>query len=429
MHQERRLGLGLSGGGYRAAAFHLGTLRKLHALGILEKIDVLSTISGGSIAGVYYLLHKDDFEAFDKSFCACLTQSVIRRILVSWRMGITLLIAIGLVWGAGKLGGFLGGTVALLLLLMLITLFHFTFIPLNQLKIKAYRRLFFGDKCLKDLPDTPEIAINATNLDTGTLWTYSKRKMGDSSYDYRKDGGQPVRFKCYDFPLASAVGSSTAVPAFFAPLTIDKRFYSVPEDAARVRPSLSDGGIYDNQGIHKLSQDGSSYRCDIIICSDGSEPFRFSFRGINAYQVLYRANDIMMRKIKSMQFIRDVYGQKGEIAYFSLDWQYENCISGFVEAIVSGKICNSTLDYHNLPKQMQQNPQQFKKELATIMKAKIGFEKLVTIGLPIEEIREISRIKTGLSAFSEARIEQLARHAGCLTEIQVRLYCPTLLEP
>ncbi|MBP6024521.1 patatin-like phospholipase family protein, partial [Ferruginibacter sp.] len=49
-----RLGLALSGGGYRATAFHLGTLNKLHEMEILQQADVISTISGGSITGAYY---------------------------------------------------------------------------------------------------------------------------------------------------------------------------------------------------------------------------------------------------------------------------------------------------------------------------------------------------------------------------------------
>src|ERR671921_930166 len=39
----------LSGGGFRAALFHLGALRRLNELGILSQVDVISSVSGGSI--------------------------------------------------------------------------------------------------------------------------------------------------------------------------------------------------------------------------------------------------------------------------------------------------------------------------------------------------------------------------------------------
>ena len=57
----KKIGLALSGGGYRAAAYHIGTLRALRKLGILDNVDVISSISGGSIIAAYYALHKDEF--------------------------------------------------------------------------------------------------------------------------------------------------------------------------------------------------------------------------------------------------------------------------------------------------------------------------------------------------------------------------------
>ena len=72
----KRIGLALSGGGYRAAAYHLGTLRALHKMGLLEKVDVISSVSGGSIIAAFYLLHKDEpFEQIEQSFRKCLAHS------------------------------------------------------------------------------------------------------------------------------------------------------------------------------------------------------------------------------------------------------------------------------------------------------------------------------------------------------------------
>jgi NTE family protein len=54
------IGLALSGGGSRAMAFHLGCLRALEDLGILPKVGVMSTISGGSVVGAYYAYTPDN---------------------------------------------------------------------------------------------------------------------------------------------------------------------------------------------------------------------------------------------------------------------------------------------------------------------------------------------------------------------------------
>ena len=43
------VGLCLSGGGYRAALFHLGALRRLDELGVLAQVRTISAVSGGAI--------------------------------------------------------------------------------------------------------------------------------------------------------------------------------------------------------------------------------------------------------------------------------------------------------------------------------------------------------------------------------------------
>lgn len=48
---EGLLGLSLSGGGIRSAVFNLGVLQGLESLGLLKRVDVLSTVSGGGYIG------------------------------------------------------------------------------------------------------------------------------------------------------------------------------------------------------------------------------------------------------------------------------------------------------------------------------------------------------------------------------------------
>ena len=49
-----KIGLCLSVGGSRATAFHLGCLRALHDRGILQRVSVLSSVSGGSSVSAIY---------------------------------------------------------------------------------------------------------------------------------------------------------------------------------------------------------------------------------------------------------------------------------------------------------------------------------------------------------------------------------------
>jgi hypothetical protein len=51
--EDRLVGLAFSGGGIRSATFGLGVLESLHKCGLLRKVDLLSTVSGGGYIGAW----------------------------------------------------------------------------------------------------------------------------------------------------------------------------------------------------------------------------------------------------------------------------------------------------------------------------------------------------------------------------------------
>lgn len=51
-----KVGLGLSGGGFRASLYHIGVLARLAEVDLLRHVEVLSCVSGGSIVGAHYYL-------------------------------------------------------------------------------------------------------------------------------------------------------------------------------------------------------------------------------------------------------------------------------------------------------------------------------------------------------------------------------------
>ena len=70
--ENLNIGISFSGGGYRAATFHLGTLSFLNSIivgnghTLLDCISVMSTVSGGTITGLKYMLalaQKQDINA------------------------------------------------------------------------------------------------------------------------------------------------------------------------------------------------------------------------------------------------------------------------------------------------------------------------------------------------------------------------------
>jgi len=432
--KSNNLGLALSGGGYRAAAFHLGTFRKLKEFGILDQIDVISTISGGSIAGAFYCLNKDNFQSFDDQLVKALQKSTIKRIVFSWPILLHLLILIfvlilyfglcfnlnfwiidfGLCFESNNWYKLFS-----LIYVIIFLFFHFKFISLTKLKIKAYNNIFFKDKMLCCLPDRPELVMNATNLSTGTLFSFSKRKSSDSSYEYHIPSGKSIAFNCVDMPIAKVVASSTCVPFAFDPVKIENKYFVNAEHIDLVSPRLIDGGIYDNQGIHKLTQKNSSYFSANIIVSDGSQPFEFSFYGNNIGSVFYRSVDLMMRRIKTMQFIRDVYSDKTNVAYYSLNFGYTGMVNGFVDAVLNRNLTKDVLDFHGYQSGQIIDPE--------CVKAKIGFYSIIENGLLDSEIIEISKIGTNLTAIKTEQLNLLSRHASVLTDISIRLYLPHLI--
>jgi NTE family protein len=112
----------------------------------------------------------------------------------------------------------------------------------------AYRRMLFGRATLQDLPGRPEFVINATNLETGTLWRFSRACMADYQV------GQIDRPK---LSLASAVAASSAFPPFLSPYKLRVKaddFSKVTTDDRSLLSniSLTDGGVYDNLGLETV---------------------------------------------------------------------------------------------------------------------------------------------------------------------------------
>ncbi|MDP6634308.1 MAG: patatin-like phospholipase family protein, partial [Phycisphaerae bacterium] len=114
------------------------------------------------------------------------------------------------------------------------------------------KHLFKG-KSLQDLPTDqagPRFVINATNVQTGVLWRFSRPYMADYLV------GQIMN---PDVPLAQAVAASSAFPPLLSPVILKVN----PEEfepstlgpfgekggAFTRRIVLTDGGVYDNLGL------------------------------------------------------------------------------------------------------------------------------------------------------------------------------------
>jgi NTE family protein len=228
------IGLCLSGGGYRAMVFHVGALWRLLETGMLQRLSRISSVSGGSIAAATLALAWPDL-AGAEGRDAFLTKVV------------------------EPLRGLAGETIDADAIILGIAL------PgrISDRIAAAYKSCLFGDATLQALPDAPRFVINATNVQSGALWRFSKPYMADWRV------GMVERAK---IPLAQAVAASSAFPPMLSPveMRLDPKDFTPGSGQDLQRPPftsrviLSDGGVYDNLGLETVWK-----RCRTVLVSDG----------------------------------------------------------------------------------------------------------------------------------------------------------------
>lgn len=114
------------------------------------------------------------------------------------------------------------------------------------------------------------------------------------------------------------------------------------------------------------------------------------------------------------------YVSKKEIAYISLGWDLDKCITGFIQNLRDGKIISSVIEAHCIDVTDTD---------ATIIKhlmSKINYDEIVKQELGIESVRLARNVSTNLTGLSYEKIKALSNHAALQTELQVKLYCPSL---
>lgn len=252
---EVRIGLALSGGGSRAIAFHLGCLRALHDLGILSRVTLLSTVSGGSVIGGLYGAFDEPFDEFEKRVRTMLKRGLVGAILNAALTTPEGIKALGCLLLTGALD-LLNLAVRLIAWLPMRLLPADTrrrwsaFLPRFTLRRAAnlttvFRRALdrsqFAGRTLKVLgEDKPNLIINAAELRTGSAFYFSPAESG--SWRLGKLAKPDLRY-------ADAVAASAAYPLFLPALDLAWPFNKRDGSRRVERVLLSDGGIYDNLGL------------------------------------------------------------------------------------------------------------------------------------------------------------------------------------
>lgn len=218
------IGLCMSGGGFRAMLFHLGALWRLNELGYLPKLDRISSVSGGSITAGLLGLKWSSLSFSSTGVADNFHDLVVEPIRNFGSKTVDMWAILGGILGPGSIGDWVA---------------------------KSYSRHLFSTSSLQDLPERPRFVINATNLQSGVLWRFSKPYMRD----YRVG-----EVKAPTVKLAVAVAASSAFPPVLSPVKLrlnSGAFTPATGIDLQMEPyttnvELTDGGVYDNLGLESV---------------------------------------------------------------------------------------------------------------------------------------------------------------------------------
>jgi len=226
----KKIGLALSGGGFRATLFHLGLIRFLRDAGLLTQVTHITSVSGGSIMAAHLVLNwsrytgsESDFDEAAKELLTFTQLDIRNRILRRFPLA------------------------------MLLAIVRRFFSKSNRKLTRAglledhYQKLLYGDVSLFELPKTPKLHVLSTNLSEGCLCSFYR----DGLLMGRRGEDQRFHLAHIHTGLATvpmAVAASSAFPGFFPPLELSSREVGVTGGEFG-KQSYTDGGVYDNLGV------------------------------------------------------------------------------------------------------------------------------------------------------------------------------------
>ena len=248
-----KIGLALSGGGSRAIAFHLGCLRALHDRGILDKVAVLSGVSGGSVIAALYAYSDEPFEAFEHRVEAALSRGMVlgiaRETFLSFELPkiVVATVLSGMAAILSRTLQLIGWFLSLVRLrakwLDVIVEKILDIAPRFSSRTTAFERhlvrRYFGNLRMDAVGRRGlSVVINAAELRTESAFRYGSVESGCWRFG-----------KLTDTPsVATAVAASAAFPAFLPALDQYLIFTNRGIDSKH-RVIITDGGVYDNLGV------------------------------------------------------------------------------------------------------------------------------------------------------------------------------------
>jgi NTE family protein len=267
--QSLKIGVALSGGGIRAAIFHLGVFKYLAEKGLMGQIARISSVSGASLCVALIFAKNGNKWPSDKEYLEKVLPQIEKTILNNN-------IQSGAIW-------------------KLVLSFFTRWGDKAALIAKVMRDKWQITGSLQDLPDTPRWEINCTTFETGKNFRFAKQKMGDYKIGYVE---RP------NVPIADAAAASAGFPILIGPLKLATNKYQWSKRPDESAYYLWDGGVYDNMGIEALYKPGKGLEADInfLIVSNASGSSGYVHRNAASSPAnLKRLLDIAMDQVAALR--------------------------------------------------------------------------------------------------------------------------------
>lgn len=322
----KKIGLALSGGGFRAAVYHMGVLARLADENLLEEVEAISSVSGGSWGtGLVFAVNNFVWPTSSQYFETVVPKA--RKHLTTQNLQ------------ANLINGVIEG---------ILTLDWKIIYSRATLLSHLLKRRWGITKNLRDLPDSPQWIINSTSYESSEAWFFSKNAVGDRRFGYTRDTDK--------IHLSEALAASGAFPGLIGALSfptkklhwedqspefpdrLPKVFQSSGEHFDRADiPTLHlwDGGVYDNNGVgvfYNFESDSWDRGVEFLIVSDASgglDNVKYQMFTNALLQIIF----IMMQQVRQsrLEAIMEQFRERNPKArgmYVPIDHTCEQTIAG-----------------------------------------------------------------------------------------------------
>lgn len=385
---DLKIGLALSGGGVRAAAFHLGVLRFLAEKQLMEKVCYISSVSGGTLlAGLVF--SRNDYRWPSSAEFQSTVHPAIANLMksrdIQWRY-------------IGRL------------FLMPWNWFRFPF-RANVLA-ETIKKAWGIAASLSQIPADPIWAINGTTMETGRRWRFRASQPSMNPNAFFMGDGTLGETDASDFPLSEAMATSAAFPGGISPLsikacsrkwTIQRYVNGQPTTRDEIAPAYSkyhiaDGGVYDNLGLEPLFDASkgtvrSGTNTDFLLVSDAGAPLQTKHWGFIS-QILgfsTRTLDIMSTQTRHLRvrvLARYFIGHPERGVFLAIEQPAKTAVE---RAQQTKSVCAVYPD-----------PSKFMDE---------------------DEVKKVAHFKTTLHALSDSDFKHIEQHGYEVCKVQFALYC------